>query len=166
MKSSATFRVDHRPLRHRHRRVWAGATVPGVLVLCFYVCIALALWEKHHTKFATGRRLLDAPQGGQPAQPAQLQLELAQRARAGAGAMNSTARADAINSTAGAYGKLKGMFAILSLRAEQMLQTVFLLGCLTMFASVCILLSLCGRTDRASELQAPLQPADEYRYWM
>jgi len=88
-------------------------------------------------------------QGGQRGQ---LQLELAQSARAGA---------DATNSTAGAYGKLKGMFDMLSLRAEQMLQTVFVLGCLTMLASVCILLSLCGRADRASELQAPLQPADE-----
>ena len=29
----SAVRVDHRPLRHRHHRVWAGATLPGVLVL-------------------------------------------------------------------------------------------------------------------------------------
>lgn len=149
MKSSATFRVDHRPLRHRHRRVWAGATLPGVLVLCFYVCMALASWEKYHKEFATRRHLLDAPQGGQRGQQ---QLELAVSGRAGA---------DSMNSTAGAYGKLKGVFEVLSLRAEQMLEAVFVLGCVTMLASVCITLSLCGRADRASELRAPLQPADE-----
>ena len=149
MKSSPTFRVDHRPLRHRHRRVWAGATLPGVLVLCFYVCMALASWEKYHKEFATGQHLLDAPQGGQQGQQ---QLELAVSSRAGA---------DAMNSTAGEYGKLKGVFEVLSLRAEQLLEAVFMLGCVTMLASVCITLSLCGRADRASELRAPLQPADE-----
>ena len=149
MKSSATFRVDHRPLRHRHRRVWAGATLPGVLVLCFYMCMALASWEKYHKEFATRQHLLDAPQGGQRGQQ---QLELAVSGRAGA---------DAMNSTAGEYGKLKGVFEVLSLRAEQLLEAVFMLGCVTMLASVCITLSLCGRADRASELRAPLQPADE-----
>jgi len=119
--------------------------------------MALALSEQHHAGVATGRRLLDAPPEGPRGQR---QLERAASARA------ASARADAMNSAAGAYGKLKGMLAVLALRAEQMLHTVLLLGCLTMFASVCILLSLCGRADSASELQAPLQPADEYRHWM
>ena len=118
-------------------------------MLCFYVCMALASWEKYHKEFATGQHLLDAPQGGQQGQQ---QLELAVIGRAGV---------DAMNSTAGAYGKLKGVFEVLSLRAEQMLEAVFVLGCVTMLASVCITLSLCGPADRASELWSLLQPADK-----
>ena len=45
MKTSSTFRVDHRPLRHKHRGVWGGAIVPGVIVLGFYACMLLAMWQ-------------------------------------------------------------------------------------------------------------------------
>jgi hypothetical protein len=144
--------------------------LPGVVVLCvlcFYACMALDSWQARHKEFAARRHLLDAAQDGQRGQEGQE----GQRMQRGHGvqieqkklalAVSGRAGADAMNSTAGAYGKLKGVFEVLSLRAEQMLEAVFALGCVTMLASVCITLSLCGRADRASELRAPLQPVDE-----
>ena len=35
-RSMWSLKVHPRPLRHKFRRVWGGAIVPAVIVLCFY----------------------------------------------------------------------------------------------------------------------------------
>jgi hypothetical protein len=142
--------------------------LPGVVVLCvlcFYACMALESWKARHKDFATRRHLLDAAQEGQEGQEGQrmqrghgVQIEqkklaLAVSGRAGSDATNATAAA--------ADAKFRVVFEVLSLRAEQMLEAVFALGCVTILASLCITVWICGRADRASELRAPLQAAGE-----
>lgn len=58
MKSTRTFRVDHKPLLHKNRRVWGGALVPAVLVFFIYTYILLSCVCSFDKLSATGRGLL------------------------------------------------------------------------------------------------------------
>ena len=40
---SPALQMDHKPLRHKHRRVLGGATVPGVIVLSYFTCMLLMM---------------------------------------------------------------------------------------------------------------------------
>jgi len=130
MQSSSTFTVDHRPLRQKYRRVWGGALVPGVLVLCFYAHLVLSAWNGNQGA-ATGRRLLDE-------QPRQQRFTL------------KTVMI-AINSTAAKPTE----FNDLSQRAETLAVAISAIGALTAVTSVSF---VCLLWRRVNQLQAMLQP--------
>ena len=127
MRSSRTFRVDHRPLRHKHRGVWGGALVPGFFVLSFYAYVALSAWNGYDQRPATGRRLLVE------------QL-----------APKNHVHFDATNATAEHSTRRKTAFDDLSQSAETLATATFALG---IFNGVMSLVLVCLLWRRVSQLQ-------------
>jgi len=130
MQGSSTFRVHHRPLRHKYRRVWGGALVPGVLVLCFYAYLVLSVWSENQGA-PTGRRLLD-----EQLRPQRISFKTV---------------LIAINTTAAKPTE----FNDLSQRAETLAVAISAIGALTAVTSVSF---VCLLWRRVNQLQAMLQP--------
>lgn len=138
MQSSSTFRVDHRPLRHKYRRAWGGALVPGVLVLCFYAHVVLSAWNGYVQGGATGRRLLDEQLRHQ-------KLQLASK---------NHVLFDAMNSTAAQHARTDTAFDDLSRRAETLAVATSAVGALTAVTSLGF---VCLLWRRVNQLQGMLQ---------
>jgi hypothetical protein len=143
MQSSSTFRVSHQPLRHKYRRVWGGALVPGVLVLCFYAHVVLSAWNGYVQGGATGRRLLDEQLRHQKLRHQKLQL-----------ALKNHVLFDAMNSTAAHHARTDTAFDDLSRSAETLAVATSAVGALTAVTSLGF---VCLLWRRVNQLQGMLQ---------
>ena len=139
MRSSRTFRVDHRPLRHKYRGVWGGALVPGFFVLSFYAYVVLSAWNGYDQRPATGRRLLVE--------------QLAPKNHVHFAPKNHV-HFDSTNATAEHSTRRKTAFDDLSQSAETLATATFALG---IFNGVMSLVLVCLLWRRVSQLQDILQ---------
>jgi len=159
MKRSSTFRVDHRPLRHKHRGVWGGAVVPGVIVFGFYACMLLATWQGYDKDFATGRRLLDAEMRSQQKMQHFLESDLAVSttpSNSHAWISTSVMNASVMNATAAARdARIKAVYAELRSRADQLVLAISMCAVAAELTSVVLMYMLWRRVN---QLQAMLQP--------
>jgi hypothetical protein len=141
MKRSSTFRVDHRPLRHKYRGVWGGAIVPGVVVLGFYASLLLDGWHGYDQDSATGRRLLD---------------DEMRRQQKMQHALISSSDIDVLNATGAARdARIKAVYVELQSRADQLVLATSAFLVVAGLTAVAIVYMLWRRVD---QLQAMLQP--------
>jgi hypothetical protein len=156
MKTSSTFRVDHRPLRHKHRGVWGGAIVPGVIVLGFYACMLLAMWQGDAKHSATGRRLFDAEMRSQPKMRHFLESDLDVLISTTPSNSHAWINTSVMNATDAARdARIQAVYVELQSRADQLVLATTMFVVAAGLTSVVFVYMLWRRVN---QLQATLQP--------